>query len=201
MHLPASVATGLTGPHVVAAHCIYLAEDEIEAWPKYAISIAHCPASNIKIEGRTLALARFAGKIAVGLGTDWALSDNAMDLLLECRLAALIGKLKADDPAALPVETMLRMATIDGAKALGMDHLIGSVEPGKRADLVVLDLTRLSANPQHDLAANLLYSMGAGCVRDVLVDGTLLVRRGRLTKADEGELARRLNVARGQERR
>jgi 5-methylthioadenosine/S-adenosylhomocysteine deaminase len=195
------VAAGLTGPHVVAAHCIYLAEAEIEAWPRYAISIAHCPASNIKIEGRTLALARFAGKVAIGLGTDWALSDNAMDLLTECRLAALIGKLKADDPAALPVETMLRMATIEGARALGMDHLIGSVEPGKRADLVVLDLGHLSANPRHDLAANLLYSMGAGCVRDVLVDGVLLVCRGRLTKADEGELARRLNVARGQERR
>jgi len=187
------VANGLAAPHVVAAHCIYLSESEIAAWPQHGIAIAHCPASNIKIEGRTLALHRFVGKAAVGLGTDWAVSDNAMDLLAECRLAALVGKLKADDPAALPVETMLRMATSEGARALGMSHLIGSVEPGKRADLVVFDLTRLQANPRHDLAANLLYSMGTGCVRDVLVDGEVLVRNGRLTRADEAELARRLN--------
>ncbi|MBI1779174.1 MAG: amidohydrolase family protein [Proteobacteria bacterium] len=191
--LASLLENGLTGPHVVAAHCLYLEEAEIEAWPRHQISIAHCPGSNIKIEGRTIQLSRFAGKVAIGIGTDWAASDNAMDVLAETRLAALVGKLKADDPAALPVTSMLRMATIEGARALGLDRVVGSIETGKRADLVVLDLKRLSANPRHDLAANLLYSMGPHCVRDVIVDGAVLVRDGKLMRANEAELARQLD--------
>ena len=183
------VANGLTGPHVVAAHCIYLSPGEIAGWPRHGISIAHCPASNIKIEGRTLPLGKLVGQVAIGIGTDWAASDNAMDMLAECRVAALVGKLMADDPTALPVKTMLRMATIDGARVLGLDHLIGSVEVGKRADLLVIDLARLSTNPRHDLAANLLYSMSSAAIRDVLIDGEVLLRNRLLTKAKEGEQA------------
>jgi 5-methylthioadenosine/S-adenosylhomocysteine deaminase len=186
-------ANGLTGAHVVAAHCIYLSPAEIAEWPRHRISIAHCPASNIKIEGRTLALAKLLGKVAIGIGTDWAASDNAMDMLAECRLAALVGKLLDDDPQALPVNTMLRMATIDGARVLGLDDVIGSIEVGKRADLVVIDLARLAANPRHVLAANLLYSIGTSAIRDVLVDGEILVRNHRLTRSREPELARSLH--------
>ncbi len=185
---------GIAGPHVVAAHCIYLTEPEIEEWPRHGISIAHCPASNIKVEGRTIALDRFAAHVAIGIGTDWAPSDNAMDMLAETRLAALVGKLKADDPSVLPVRRMLRMATIESAKVLGLDRVTGSVETGKRADLVVIDLKRLSANPRHDLAANVLYSMGPHCIRDVLVDGAMLVRHGKLTRADEADLSRKLDA-------
>ncbi len=183
-------ANGLVGPWVVAAHCIYLNEEEIRTWPRSRVSIAHCPASNIKIEGRTLPLARLAGKVAIGLGTDWAASDNAMDMLAECRLAALVGKLKADDPEALTVEAMLRMATIDSARALGVDRQVGSIEPGKRADLAVIDLSRPSANPRHSLAANLLYSIDSSAVRDVFVDGVALVRDRRLVRQDEAALLR-----------
>ncbi len=183
---------GLTGPHVVAAHCIYLEEREIAAWPGSGISIAHCPASNLKIEARTMPLHRFVGRVAVGLGTDWAPSDNGMDMLAETRLAALVGKLLAGDPTALPVAAMLRMATIEGARVLGLDAAVGSIEPGKQADLAVLDLATLEANPRHDLAANLLYSMSARSVRDVMVAGEFLVRDGRLTRFDAGELQREM---------
>jgi 5-methylthioadenosine/S-adenosylhomocysteine deaminase len=183
-------ATGLDVPHVVAAHAIYLSEAEIDAWPESGIAIAHCPASNLKIEARTLPIHRLVGRVPIGLGTDWTASDNAMDLLAEARLAALAGKLLAGDPQALPVRQMIRMLTIDGARVLGLDRLVGSIEPGKRADLVVFDTGRLEANPRHDLAANLLYSMSVRCVRDVLVDGTLLVRDFRLTREDERALAR-----------
>ncbi len=190
-------ANGLVGPHVVAAHCIYLRDDEFEDWPRSRISIAHCPASNIKIEGRTMPLARLAGKVAIGLATDWAVSDNAMDLLAECRLAALVGKLKADDPTALPVETMLRLATIDSARALGLDRFVGSIEAGKRADLVVIDLKPAAANPRHDLAANLLYSIDVGAVRDVVVDGAVLVRNRKLVRGDEEEIIAAMNRSAG----
>jgi 5-methylthioadenosine/S-adenosylhomocysteine deaminase len=182
------VQTGLATSTTVAAHAIYLNDAEFEAWPAYGIAIAHCPASNLKIEARTLPL---AGRVPIGLGTDWTASNNSMDMLIEARLAALVGKMRADDPQALPVAQMVRMLTIDGARVLGLDGLIGSIEPGKRADLVVFDANRLETTPAHDPRANLIYSMGPRSVRDVLVDGQILVREGKLTRDDEAALARR----------
>jgi 5-methylthioadenosine/S-adenosylhomocysteine deaminase len=183
------IAAGLAGPHVVAAHGIYLSDAELDAWPRHGIALAHCPASNLKVEARTVAIHRLVGTVAVGLGTDWTASDNAMDLMAEARLAALVGKLKADDPRVLSVREMIRMLTREGARALGLEALIGSVAVGKRADLVVLDLTRLAANPRHDLAANVLYAMSPRAVRDVLVDGVVRVRAGKLAGDDEAALA------------
>jgi 5-methylthioadenosine/S-adenosylhomocysteine deaminase len=183
--------TGLATSRTVAAHAIYLSDAEFDAWPAYGIAIAHCPASNLKIEARTLPLARLVGRVPIGLGTDWTASNNSMDMLAEARLAALIGKMRADDPQALPVAQMVRMLTIEGAQALGLDGLVGSIEVGKRADLVVFDGNRLETTPAHDPAANLIYSMGPRSVRDVLVDGEILVRDGRLTRDDEAALARR----------
>lgn len=183
---------GLAGPQTVAAHCIYVTPREIDEWDRHRISIAHCPASNLKIEARTLPIHRLIGRTAIGLGTDWAASDNGMDMLAEARLAAMIGKHLADDPTALPIRTVLRMATIDGARVLGLDDVIGSVEVGKHADLVVLDLEPFEANPRHDLAANLLYSMSSRCVRDVMVDGRLLVERGNPLMGDLPQLKRDL---------
>jgi 5-methylthioadenosine/S-adenosylhomocysteine deaminase len=185
------VQTGLATSNTVAAHAIYLSDGEFETWPSYGIAIAHCPASNLKIEARTLPLARLVGRVPIGLGTDWTASNNSMDMLVEARLAALVGKMRADDPQALPVAQMVRMLTIDGARVLGLDGLIGSIEPGKRADLVVFDANRLETTPAHDPMANLIYSMGPRSVRDVLVDGELLVRDGKLTRDDEAALARR----------
>lgn len=185
---------GMVGPDVVAAHCLYLDDDEIERWAGTGTAIAHCPASNLKIEARTFPIHRLIGKVPIGLGTDWTVTDNAMDLLWEARLAALVGKMLAGDPTVLTVDQMIRMLTIDGARVLGLDHLIGSIEPGKRADLVIFDLCRLETTPAHDLASNLLYSMGPRSVRDVLVDGEILVRQGRLTRDDETRLARRHRI-------
>jgi len=185
------VATGLATSNTVAAHALYLSDAELDAWPDYGIPIAHCPASNLKIEARTLPLARLAGRVTIGLGTDWTVTNNSMDLLAEARLAALIGKMKADDPTVLDVRQMVRMLTIDGARALGIDRLTGSIEPGKRADLAVFDLRRLETVPAHDLASNLIYSMSPRSVRDVLVDGELLVRDGRLVREDEATLSQK----------
>lgn len=187
-------SAGLAGPQTVAAHCIYLTPEEIDGWGRHRTAIAHCPASNLKIEARTPPIHRLLGQATIGLGTDWTASDNAMDMLAEARLAAMIGKHLADDPTALPIRTVLRMATIDGARALGLDSVIGSVEPGKRADLVVFDLTDLEANPRHDLAANLLYSINPRSVTDVYVDGARVVEAGRPTRIDLDAL--RVDLAR-----
>jgi 5-methylthioadenosine/S-adenosylhomocysteine deaminase len=182
----AGLATGTT----VAAHAIYLDEAEREGWVRCGIPIAHCPASNLKIEARTIPLARLVGRVPIGLGTDWTVTNNSMDLLAEARLAALVGKMQADDPEVLTVQQMVRLLTIDGARVLGIDGLTGSIEPGKRADLVVFDATRLECTPAHDPASNIVYSMGPRSVRDVLVDGEVLVRNGKLVRDDEATLAR-----------
>lgn len=191
--------SGLVGPHVVAAHGIYLTSEEIEAWPRARISVAHCPASNLKIEARTLPIHRLHGRVSIGLGTDWAATNNAWDLLAEARLAALVGKMLANDPTVLPVTAMMRMATIDGARVLGLDQITGSIEVGKRADLVLFDGSKLCMTPAHDAVSNVIYAASPRAVRDVMVDGVWRVRRGKLVDADEATLARAHNrtVAQG----
>jgi 5-methylthioadenosine/S-adenosylhomocysteine deaminase len=181
---------GLATANTVAAHAIYLDEAERTGWLRRGIPIAHCPASNLKIEARTIPLARLIGRVPIGLGTDWTVTNNSMDLLAEARLAALVGKMQADDPEVLTVQQMVRMLTIDGARVLGIDALTGSIEPGKRADLVVFDATRLECTPAHDPASNLVYSMSPRSVRDVLVDGEVVVRHGKLVRDEEAALAR-----------
>jgi 5-methylthioadenosine/S-adenosylhomocysteine deaminase len=184
------IGTGLANERTVAAHALYLSDKEFDDWPRHGIPIAHCPASNLKIEARTLPLARLIGRMPIGLGTDWTVTNNGMDLLAEARLAALAGKMKADDPAVLGVQEMIRMLTIDGARVLGLDGHVGSVELGKRADLVLFDANRLEATPAHDMASNLIYAMNGRMARDVLVDGEILVRNGKLTRMDEAALVR-----------
>ncbi len=98
--------------------------------------------------------------------------------------------MRADDPAVLDVRQMMRMLTVDGARVLGLERLTGSIEVGKRADLVLFDANRLEATPAHDMASNLIYSMNGRMARDVLVDGEILVRNGKLTRMDEAALAR-----------
>ena len=184
------IGTGLANERTVAAHALYLSDKEFDDWPRHGIPIAHCPASNLKIEARTIPLARLVGRVPIGLGTDWTVTNNSMDLLAEVRLAALVGKMLADDPEVLTVQQMVRMLTIDGARVLGIHGLVGSIEAGKRADLVVFDTTRLECTPAHDLASNLVYSMSPRSLRDVLVDGKVLVRNGELVHDDEAVLAR-----------
>jgi 5-methylthioadenosine/S-adenosylhomocysteine deaminase len=111
------------------------------------------------------------------------------------RLAALVGKMKADDPEVLTTRQMLRLATIDGARVLGIDHLVGSIEPGKRADLVVLDGRRLEMAIPHDPVSNIVYSASPRSVRHVFVDGDLLVENGWLTHDDEGAIAEAIAAA------
>src|SRR5258708_3013311 len=185
------VQTGLATPSTGAPQASYLSDAEFEAWPTYGIAIAHCPASNLKIEARTLPLAQLVGRVPIGLGTDWTASNNSMDMLVEARLAALVGTTRADDPQALPVGQMVRMLTIDGARVLGLDGLIGSIEAGQRAALVLFHANKPETTPAHHPLATLIYSMGPRSVRDVLVDGEMLVRNGKLTRDDEAALARR----------
>lgn len=183
----------LLGPDVVAAHCLYVDADEIRLLAETGTSVAHCPASNAKTEGRMPPMcAMLAAGVRVGLGTDWAPTNNGMDLFDEMKTAGLLNKVAADDPAAMPVEVLLAMATIDGARVLGLDAIVGSLEAGKRADVIALGTDGLHLQPWPELAGNLVYAAKGQDVRHVWVDGRWLVRDGRPAEIDAADVRERV---------
>ena len=167
---------GLLGPTVVVAHGTYLTDGEADLVGGRGTAVAHCPSSNAKIEGRVAPVGRMrrAGAV-VGLGTDAACCNNGMDLFAEMRTAGLVNKVAADDPAAFPAEVLLRMATTEAAAALGIAHLVGSLETGKRADVIAVDRRVPHLLPWHDPVANIVYAARASDVSAVFVDGRPLV--------------------------
>ena len=188
---------GLLAPDVVAAHGTYLAADEAELVGARGTAVAHCPSSNAKLEGRVAPVGRLrrAGAV-VGLGTDAACCNNGMDLFEEMKVAGLLNKVAEDDPARFTTDELLRMATIDAARALGIDGLVGSIEPGKRADLVALRRHAPHLLPWHDATANLVYAARGSDVTAVWVDGEPLVRDAQPTRLDrEGVIFEALRAA------
>ena len=198
-------ALGLLAPDVVVAHATYLTDAEADLVGARRTAVAHCPSSNAKLEGRVAPVARMrrAGAV-VGLGTDAACCNNGMDLFDEMKVAGLLNKVAADDPAALPSLDILRAATSEAARALGIDHLVGTLEPGKRADLIAVRTRGAHLRPWHDPVANLVYAARGSDVTAVFVDGRPLLRDGRLVEldaerilADATQAARELADARG----
>jgi 5-methylthioadenosine/S-adenosylhomocysteine deaminase len=178
-------ANGVLGPDAVLAHCIYVDDAGIGLLADTGAWVAHCPASNVKIEGRMAPVAAMRRRgVGLALATDWAPTNNGMDLFDEMKCAGLLNKLAADDPEVMPVDTILAMATIEGARALGIDAVTGSLEPGKRADVIALATSDLRLQPWQNVPATLVYSAKGRDVRHVWVDGCQVVRDGRPTRAD-----------------
>jgi 5-methylthioadenosine/S-adenosylhomocysteine deaminase len=176
---------GLLAPDVVVAHCTYLSPDEADRVGGRGTAVAHCPSSNAKLEARSAPIARMrAAGATVGLGTDAASCNNGMDLFAEMKIAGLLNKLSVDDPSAFSALELLRMATIDGARALGLGELVGSIEVGKRADLVAVGTSAPHLQPWHADAPNLVYAARGSDVTSVWVDGERLVRNGQPTRLD-----------------
>jgi 5-methylthioadenosine/S-adenosylhomocysteine deaminase len=181
-------AIGFLGPDVVAAHCIYLDEEEVALLGRRGVRVAHCPASNAKIEGRVapiLALDRAGAP--VGLGTDCAASNNEMDLLGEMKTAGLLHKVAACDPEVMGVTRLLSLGTGEAAACLNLADRVGSLAPGKQADAITLQRDALHLQPWHDPHAGLVYAARGSDVRDVWVAGEQRVRDGKLRAADAGE--------------
>jgi 5-methylthioadenosine/S-adenosylhomocysteine deaminase len=178
---------GLTGRHVALAHCVHLSVDEIETLRTTGTHVVHCPSSNLKLGSGIAPVAKLleAG-ISVSLGADGAACNNRLDMFTEMRTAALLQKV-LHGPEVLPANRVLRMATIDGARAMGLDTEIGSIEVGKRADLSLVKLDRLHSTPARDTVSALVYSAGADDVETVIIDGKLVLRHRRLLTIDEGE--------------
>jgi 5-methylthioadenosine/S-adenosylhomocysteine deaminase len=188
---------GLFGAKVLAAHCVHVDDGEMRALKGAGAGVAHNPTSNLKLAAGIAPVARMRElDIDVGIGTDGPASNNDLDMFEEVRLAALLAKGSGGDPTALPAREALAMATRIGARALHMDHLTGSIEPGKRADLVVVDLSGLNNVPafQRDpnaVYARIVYSAKSTDVVDVMCNGRWLMRDRTLLTLDEADLKQR----------
>ncbi len=183
---------GLLGPNFIAVHAVHLDPAEIALLARLGATVAHCPSSNLKLaSGIAPVGAMLSAGINVGIGTDGAASNNRLDVLAEMRLAALLAKAASNDAETLPAHVALRMATLNAAKALGLENKIGSVEPGKCADLCALNLASIELSPCYDPASHLVYTAGRENVSHVWVGGKLLVEEGRLLQVDDAAIARK----------
>jgi 5-methylthioadenosine/S-adenosylhomocysteine deaminase len=180
----------LLGPNLTAVHAVHANEHELALLAHHGCSVAHCPSSNMKLASGIAPLpAMLRHGINVGLGTDGAASNNRLDLFQEMRQSALLAKVGSLDATAAPAHTVLRMATLNGARALGLDGAIGSLEIGKRADLCAVALDSPSASPCFDPISHLIYVCGREQVSHVWVDGKIRVRDGEvLLQISDNEL-------------
>ena len=147
--------------HTCCAHCVHVLDEDIELLAKHHASVVHCPHSNLKLGSGIAPVQKMLDRgVNVCLGTDGASSNNNLDMMGEMRTAALIGPIAAEDARAVDAVTALEMATLNGAKALGLQDVIGSIEVGKQADLIAIDMNRLESLPIHNLFSNLVYATG-----------------------------------------
>jgi 5-methylthioadenosine/S-adenosylhomocysteine deaminase len=198
---------GLVNASLMAVHAVHVTDDEISLLADTGVAVAHCPRSNLKLADGIAPVAAFreAG-VTVALGTDSAASNNVMDMLGEMRTATLLAKARAEDASVLPASEALRMATLDGARSLGLADSIGSIEIGKWADLACIDLRHINSQPVYDPVSQLVYTVQPHQVSDVWVAGKHQVDNGTLTHIDVDDLLRRTaewqhRIANGQERK
>lgn len=176
---------GLISPRLICVHATQMNAEDTATLVENGASIAHCPESNLKLASGFCPVAELlAAGINVALGTDGAASNNDLDMFGEMQTAALLAKAVAGDAAALPALQALRMATSNGAKALGLERDIGTLEPGKYADIIAVSLDTLNAIPSYNPLSQLVYSSQAKQVSHVWVAGKLLVDSGQLTTID-----------------
>ena len=187
---------GISGAHVLLAHCIHLNDEEMGLLARTGTNVAHCPSSNLKLgSGVARVTEMLAQGISVSLGADGAACNNRLDMFTEMRTAALLQK-AFHGPEALPAGRALRMATIDGARAMGLENEIGSLEIGKRADVIVVELDQIHSSPRtSDVVSSLVYSAQPADVRSTIVDGQMLMRDGKLLTLNEADVVAEANSA------
>lgn len=180
---------GLLSPRFQAVHMTQIDDSDVSALQASGAHVLHCPESNLKLASGFCPVERlWQAGVNVAVGTDGAASNNDLDLLGETRTAALLAKAVAGSATALDAHRALRMATLNGARALGMGDITGSLEIGKAADLTAFDMTGLAQQPLYDPVSQLIYATPAQCVRHVWVDGVLLLDHGKLLRQDEAQL-------------
>jgi 5-methylthioadenosine/S-adenosylhomocysteine deaminase len=192
---------GVLGPNVLAAHVVWPTAAEIALLAERGVGVAHCPQSNMKLASGTSPVPELlAAGVAVGLATDGAASNNDLDMFDEMGSAARLHKLVRNDPTAMSAPEVLRMATMGGARALGLGDRIGSLEVGKQADLVLVDLAAAHVQPVYDVVSALVYAAKAADVDTVLVDGRVVVEKGEVLTVDRAATLARVRELRDQVR-
>ncbi len=180
---------GLLGPNLIAVHMVHLTNEEIALMSQQGCTVVHCPSSNLKLASGFAPIASLLSKgVNVGLGTDGAASNNRLDMFQEMRFAALLAKGQTGSADALPAHQALQMATLNGAKALGLGSLTGSLVAGKAADITAVDFSSLELAPCYDPISHLVYAAGREHVSHVWVNGKILLNDGELTTLNEQEL-------------
>ncbi|MCF5667889.1 TRZ/ATZ family hydrolase [Pseudomonas marginalis] len=180
---------GLLGPRFQAVHMTQISEDDLALLVESNTSVIHCPESNLKLASGFCPVERlWQAGVNVAIGTDGAASNNDLDLLGETRTAAMLAKAVAGSATALDAHRALRMATLNGARAMGLESEIGSLEVGKAADIVAFDLSGLAQQPIYDPVSQLIYATGRDCVKHLWVAGKQLLDDRQLTRMDEHQL-------------
>lgn len=184
-------SVGLSGRHVMLAHCVHLDDSEMETLARTATNVAHCPSSNLKLGSGIARISEMLDRgISVSIGADGAPCNNRLDMFTEMRTAALLQKV-INDTTALPARRALELATIDGARALGLEDEIGSLEEGKRADVILVDLGALHSTPRPpDIVSSIVYSCTASDVKSTIIDGIIVMRNRELLTLNEAEVIR-----------
>jgi 5-methylthioadenosine/S-adenosylhomocysteine deaminase len=184
---------GLVSDRLIAVHMAHLADSDIAMLAEKGANVVHCPQSNLKLaSGICRVNDLLVAGVNVTIGTDGAASNNDLDLLDELRTAALLAKGVSGDAGALGATTALELVTINAAKALGIDHIVGSIEAGKVADLCAIDLDAARTQPVHNVLSQLVYSAASSQITDVWVDGKRLLAQGVVSTLDEADVLRRV---------
>ncbi len=180
---------GFLDSDVLAAHCIHLSDQEMATLAKHGVKISYNPVANMKLaQGTPRIHDLLEAGLIVGFGSDGPASNNSLDLLQTVKIGALLQKQHYHDPTVLPASTGLRMATIDGARALGLEKSIGSLEVGKKADIILVDLEKPHLTPIHDPYASIVYSASGSDVDTVIIDGEVVMEDREVKTLDEAEI-------------
>jgi 5-methylthioadenosine/S-adenosylhomocysteine deaminase len=184
---------GLFKFHTIAAHCVHLDNRDIEILAKNNVGVAHNPESNMKLASGIAPVQKLLdASVNVGLGTDGASSNNNLDMLEEMRTAALLHKVATMDPTVMSAYQALEMATVNGAKVLGLENEIGQLKPGLKADLILVNFNAPHLYPRHDIAAHMVYAAHSADVDTVIVDGELVMQNRKVLTLDEAEILRKV---------
>ncbi len=183
---------GLLGRHLILDHCVYVNKSEIELLAECQVSVVHNPESNMKLASGIAPVPEMIAKgITVGLGTDGCASNNNLDLFGEMDMAAKLHKAHELDPTVMAAQTLIRMATIEGARAIGLEEITGSLEVGKRADLIVIDTNKPHLVPMYNPYSHLVYAASGHDVKHSIIDGNIVMENRRLRTLDLEDIIRR----------
>jgi len=188
---------GFLGGDVIAAHGVWLTDEEIDIIKNRDVKISHNPCSNMKLSSGIAPVQEMISKgICVGIGTDSVASNNNLDMFEEMKFASLLQKVNTMNPKAINSDQTIQMATINGAKALNLDEKIGSIEIGKKADLILLDKNSINLTPMSDvISSNLVYAANGSNVNTTICNGKILMENRKLTMVDENEIMEKANIA------